>query len=369
MTFFVQLMTLHTRLLRPFLHLLLYAVLISCVTPYQPDTKSLPGKALIVDGYITDQPGPYQIRLTYTADFTAAALNYVVEKATVYVTDDKGNRQSFNDLGLGLYQSPVSFQGQAGRTYKLTIQLPDGSRYESLPELIRPVPAIDKVYDEYTEKPVAGTAVFDKGFNIYLDTKDPATPGDYYRWTWTHFEPLVFCEIRTVTTRTSSIDYGYTCCEACWDITRCAGANCINATSDEQINGKTISRQFILRAPYSSTNGYYTEIEQLAISREAYIYYKSIENLTKNNGGIFDAAPATLRGNIVSLTSPGTLVFGFFSAAGAQKTPYTVDRKRGVGKPNVVPQPQIPSPPPLPPCAACLEGGYRTRIKPRWWPF
>ncbi len=342
---------------------LLVLAVAACVTPYQPDTRSLPGKALIVDGYITDEPGPYRIRLTYTADFTAAALNYVVEKATVYVTDDKGNRQRFNELGLGLYQSPASFQGQVGRTYKLTIQLADGRGYESTPELLRPSPPIERVYDEYTEKAVEGTATVEKGFNVYLDTKDPATPGDYYRWTWTHFEPIVYCATEV---SPAGKTIGYDCCGQCWDITRCTGNNCINATSDEQINGKTISRQFILRAPYSSTSSYYVEVEQLVLSRDAFLFYQTIENLTKSNGGIFDAAPAALRGNIRSLTNPGETVFGFFAASGVQRVPYLVDRTRGVGKPNT--GPRVESAPQPSSCVPCAESDYRTRQKPRWWP-
>jgi hypothetical protein len=354
--------------IRSLAHLLIYVVLVSCVTPYQPELKTLAKKTLIVDGYITDQPGPHEVTLTYSADYSALALNYIVSGATVYVSDEQGKRQNFAEIGKGVYRTPATFQGQMGRTYKLTIVLPDGSRYESKPEKITPVAPIDRIYDEYTEKPVAGTTTLDKGFNIYLDTKDPATTGDYYRWVWTHFEPLVLCEIRSVRVGTSTVDYGYNCCQSCWDLLRCSGINCNNATTDEPINGKAISRQFVLRAPYTSTSGYYVEIEQLALSREAYLYYKNIENLTTSNGGIFDVAPVPIRGNMVSVTNPGESVFGYFSVSGAQKMPHIVDRTKGKGTPNFVQLPPPPPSPPIPPCSACVESDYRTRVKPRWWP-
>lgn len=343
--------------------------LTACVTPYQPDVRSLGYKALIVDGYITDQPGPYQVTLTYSSDFTVAAVNYIVTGATVYVTDEQGSRQDFLEIGRGVYRTPATYQGKQGRTYKLSIVLPDGRRYESKPEKITPVSSIDRIYEEYTEQPIAGITAIDKGFNVYLDTKDPATSGNYYRWIWTHFEPLSICETRTITTGGISTEYGYDCCQACWDIVRCRGANCNNATSDEQINGKSISRQPLTRAPYTSTAGYYMEVEQLSLSREAYVHYKTIESLTSSNGGIFDAAPASLQGNIVSLTDPKETIIGYFSASGSQKIPHVVDRTKGVGPPNyIIPLPSPPSPPP-PPCVNCVEGDNRTRIKPRWWPF
>jgi len=347
--------------------LLLCGWLIGCITPYQPDTKALEGKMLIVDGYITDQPGPHQVSLSYTANFTFNALNMVVTEATVAVTDDLGNRQSFTEIGRGVYRTPASFQGQAGRTYKLTIALPDGRRYESKPEKIKPAPAIDRIYDEYDERPVDGFFAADKGFSVYLDTRDPATAGDYYRWVWTHFEPLVYCNTVRLASGDGSAEYGIYCCQDCWDIVRCTNADCINVTSDEQVNGKAISRQFLLRAPYTAQSGYYVELEQLAISREAYLYYKTIEGLTKSNGGIFDPAPAPLTGNIVSVSNPGEKVIGFFSASGSQKVPYTVDRSKGIGTPNFIQKP--PPVPGIPPCINCEESDYRTRIKPRWWPF
>ncbi len=346
--------------------LLLNSWLLGCITPYQPETKSLDGKTLIVEGYITNQPGPYQVALSYSADFTYKALNYIVEGATVSVTDNLGNTQRFSGLGKGIYQTPATFQGQAGRTYKLSIALPDGRRYESKPELIKPVPAIDRLYDEYTEMPTDGVRP-DKGFNVYLDTKDPATTGDYYRWVWTHFEPLSYCNIVRSTTNGQTTEYGIYCCQDCWDIIRCSGTNCVNTMTDEQVNGNAIARQFIMRAPFTANSGYYLEIEQLSISRDAYLYYKAIESLTKNNGGIFDVAPAPLRGNIVSVTTPGETVIGYFSASGSQKQPYVIDRAKGIGTPNFIYKP--PPVPGIPTCTACVESDYRTRFKPRWWPF
>ncbi len=354
---------------RLLVHLLMYGILLSCITPYQPEVKSLGKKILIVDGYITDQPGPHQVVLTYSSDYTVLGLNYIVGGATVWVTDEQGQRQDFIETGKGVYRTAASFQGQMGRSYKLNITLPDGSRYESQPEKITPVSAIDRIYEEYTEKPVAGTKTIDKGFNIYLDTKDPATTGDYYRWVWTHFEPLIQCEVRTVRVGTSTVDYGYNCCQACWDIVRCQGKDCNNAMTDEQINGKSISRQFLLRAPYTSTTGYYVEVDQLSLSRGAYLYYKNIENLTSSNGGIFDVAPVPLGGNMVSVSNPGETVFGYFSASGAQKMPHFVDRTKGKGTPNIISLPPPPPGPFPPPCSPCLESGSRTQVKPRWWPF
>ncbi|RYF63040.1 MAG: DUF4249 family protein, partial [Cytophagaceae bacterium] len=49
--------------------LLCVLLMVSCVTEFQPDPVSIP-PSLIIDGQITDQPGPYTIKLTRTADYS-----------------------------------------------------------------------------------------------------------------------------------------------------------------------------------------------------------------------------------------------------------------------------------------------------------
>ncbi|RYF63222.1 MAG: DUF4249 domain-containing protein [Cytophagaceae bacterium] len=343
---------------------LLYTWLIGCITPYQPESKSLDQPALIVDGFITDQPGPYQVGLSFTADYTAKAVNLRATGAKVTVSDNTNAKQDFIEVAAGIYRTPTTFQGQVGHTYKLTITLADGKRYESTAEKLKAAPPIDKVYDEFTQKETASG--LDRGFDVYIDTKDLPTPGDYYRWRWTNFEQIIYCGIKTQTVRSVTTETGQSCCQTCWDVITCTGPNCINTLSDEAVNGNSISRQPILRVPFTSYSKYYVEIEQLSITREAYLFYKSVENLTVSNGGIFDTAPTTVKGNIRSLTSNGEFVFGYFSVSGAQKVPYLVDRIKGKGSPAV--KPAVIPPGPLDPCVACVESDYRTRIKPRWWP-
>jgi len=124
-----------------YLTLLFSLLLLSCVTEYQPDTVSLP-PALVVEGQITDQPGPYTVRLTRTADYSYKTLNLLETGAVVSIEDNQGNRETLREQAPGgVYQTRVGgIQGVAGRTYKLTIQTKSGTRYESVPELITAAP-------------------------------------------------------------------------------------------------------------------------------------------------------------------------------------------------------------------------------------
>lgn len=345
---------------------LLYGwLVVSCITPYQPDTVSNQS-ALVVEGQITDQPGPYSIRLTRTADYSFKSLNLLESGATVIISDNLGNQEMLKEQSVGTYQTAASgIRGIAGRRYKLTVQTKDGKRYESDAELLSAVPPIQKVYYESMYTPAVGQTAAKQTWNVYLDTKDPDTLGNYYKWNWTHYEFTNVCK-KTYVPPPANNYTGISCCSDCWDITRCY--NCININSDANINGQAISRQFISEVSFTSLAGYYIEVEQQALSRGAYQFWKSVRQLTGNTGGLFDAAPSTVQGNLHSVGTTNELVYGYFGANGVSATYLVVDRSTGRGSP-AVDLPTIVPYPTNPPCIACENSLYQTPNKPRWWPF
>ncbi|GAB3639637.1 DUF4249 domain-containing protein [Spirosoma arcticum] len=349
--------------LRSLLCLLLFPLLLSCVTEFQPDTVSL-SPALVVEGQITDQPGPYTVRLTRTADYSFKAINLLETGAVVSIEDNLGNRETLREQAPGgTYQTRVGgIQGVVGRSYKLIVQTKSGIRYESAPEVITAAPPIDKLYAEYRNELVSGTSSRKQGWDVYLDTKDPETTGNYYRWEWTHYEAISVCQKTLLRSGTSYT--GLYCCTPCWDITRCY--NCISVNSDADINGQAISRQLIMRAPYTSTAPYYVEVEQQALSRGAYQFWKSVRQLVNNTGGLFDAAPQTVQGNIRCISDPNVTVYGYFGATGVSRLPFYVDRSQGQGVPEMDLPVEVPL---LAPCVACENSIYRTPVKPQWWVY
>lgn len=333
---------------------------VSCVTEFQPDAVSIP-PSLIVEGQVTDQPGPYTIKLTRTADYSYKSLNLLESGATVVISDDQGNRETLKEVAAGGTYQTSSLKGVVGRGYKLIIQTKTGKRYESAMEVLPAAPPILKLYYQYTRESGAVTAAKSQGWDVYLDTKDPETPGNYYRWVWTHYEFTDVCSKRDLPNGTVT---GLGCCSSCWDITRCY--TCINISSDVNINGQAISRQFISRVPYKSKSQYYLEVQQQAISEGAYAFWKSVRQLTGNTGGLFDAAPSTVRGNIRCVSDPSEMVYGYFGATGLSEQYINVDRSDGEGAPDTDPPVIVPQPSA---CVVCEDNLYRTPNKPRWWHF
>ena len=335
----------------------------SCITPYQPDAVSI-SPALVVEGQITDQVGPYSVKLTRTADYSYKSLNLLETGATVTISDNLGNQETLKEQSPGgTYQtSATGMRGVAGRSYKLTIQTKAGKRYESEREILPAAVPIQKVYYESTYTPPSGIVPGKQRWDVYIDSKDPDTLGNYYKWNWTHYEFTDVCQKTFVPSQ--SIYSGISCCSDCWDITRCY--NCITINSDVSINGKAISRQRITDVPFTSYARYYLEIEQQAISKGAYQFWKSVQQLTANTGGLFDAAPSTVRGNLHCINDTNEQVYGYFGATGLSTVYLNVDRTAGQGSPTVDFPVNVPYPT-KPPCIVCENSLYRTPNKPRWW--
>ncbi|WP_128544023.1 DUF4249 domain-containing protein [Larkinella soli] len=338
---------------------------LSCVTPYNSEVQSI-GRALVVEGMITDQPGPYLVRLTYTADYTYTGLNLRVTGATVTISDNTGLSEVLKETEEGTYiSSGNGLRGIAGRTYTLTIRTREGKQYRSDPELLKAAVPISKIYSEYEYDSRGGSPDKNNQWNVYVDLKDPETPGDYYRWQWVHYEFTAACStvVRHPVNNPLPVYDDYPCCTYCWDVTRCY--ECLTIGSDVNINGRSLSRQPVAVVPFTSTRKYYLEVEQQSISKGAYLFFASVKKLINNSGGLFDTAPAAVVGNIRSLSNPDEPVYGYFGAAGTTVMPIYVDRTNAVGAPQTMRQFDFGNP--LRPCRTCDNLPYRTSVQPRWW--
>ena len=79
---------------------------------------------IVVEGYITDQPGPYTVKLTKTANYFDVNEFDNVSGATVTISDGAGNSEALAEQSPGVYEA-TAIQGVSGRTYTLTIDSED----------------------------------------------------------------------------------------------------------------------------------------------------------------------------------------------------------------------------------------------------
>lgn len=92
---------------------------------------------LVIEGNITDQTGPYFVRISRSVAFTSPNEYPDVTDAHVFVRDQTGMTDTLQYTGNGLYKT-TRLTGTPGFTYQLTVQA-DGQTYNAscrMPERI-----------------------------------------------------------------------------------------------------------------------------------------------------------------------------------------------------------------------------------------
>lgn len=334
-------------------------LLSQCVTNYDPKiTENTP--KLVVDGLITNQPGPYKIRLQYSYPYTNQTSVSAIGGATVTISDDQGTVEKLIDRGQGLYEtSATGIRGIVGRKYQISIKTPDGKTYVSTPEMLKAVAEFGKFYTEYQE---VNSLTVKGQFNMFLDVKDPGTPNDYYRWKWTHYEQLEYCLQTVTTTPAGIIATRNKCCDPCWKIEACNG--CILLANDRLTNGQTITRVPLGKIPYDDVSSYFVLFEQYSLTQEAYLFWKGIDSQINNSGGIFDLPAATVIGNVACTSHPEEQVLGYFGASSVVYKSIHVPRNTPRAQPY---NKEFYKWSDLISCYRCQEGPYRTQKAPTGW--
>jgi hypothetical protein len=123
----------------------------SCIVQFVPELVE-DQDLLVVEGLITDQPGPNTVKLSKSLPLGTMSSAIPLGGCSVQISDDLGNYYNLYETGYGIYTTDsASFQGVIGRSYTLHIGLFPGYRtlsYESSPMEMKPVPPIDSIYYE-----------------------------------------------------------------------------------------------------------------------------------------------------------------------------------------------------------------------------
>lgn len=283
---------------------LVTAGLLACV-----DEVSLPIRQvqprLVVEGMITNEAPPYSIKLTYSGQFTSQPElpeNLVVNGAVVTMHDDRGRQVRLEQDPLTpayYWMRDSTFRGQPGRTYTLTIRLPDGSVYVSNPEYMPGVAPIDRIYARYVAAP---DQIYNipPHFRISLDTRDPDTLGNYYRWSSYAYLP------RWAT------GSDYCDCTTCWvpDYGPLG-----DVQSDALINGNQISGRLVYDIEIKAIAMQYIDVRQYSLTRAAYQYWTLFSQQLTRTGSLFDPQPASIEGNVHRVDDASVLALGYFGAS------------------------------------------------------
>jgi hypothetical protein len=123
---------------------LVAGALSSCEQVIEVDLNQA-GPQVVIEGIVTDRPGPYTVALSRSGNYFEQSLSFpVVTNAVVIIWDDLGNRDTLREGDPGIYRSSSVLRGVSGRTYSLRVET-GGNGYDAVSTMPQRV-AIDSLF-------------------------------------------------------------------------------------------------------------------------------------------------------------------------------------------------------------------------------
>jgi hypothetical protein len=331
----------------------------SCQYPLESYDQANKERFLLINAEITETYG----KITVENSIDEITLSNVYSTpppvtAEIYVEDSKGKRTYFQNK-----MENVNFKAEAGESYKLFVTA-DGKKFESTAEKMPVCPEMDSVGATFRQDLdyLASTGLRN-AFDVNVYTKDAGNEVNYYQWDWLHNIRVLYCGTALLRGRPANLP----CATDCWGIET---SQKINVLSDALINGQKM-RVAVARVPFQTPpNRYHLRVEQRAITKTAYDYFKSLEKQTQSNGTLFDVPAQTLFSpNIKGVEDPNQKVLGIFNVFSSRYKIIYIDMTQeipGIIR-KVIPDELPPYPYPYPSTPPCVEDAYKTKKKPEMW--
>ena len=104
---------------------------------------------IVIEGNITNQPGPYTVKISRTVGYEKSRDFPPVYGAEVVITDDAGNFETLREIRSGRYWTS-SLKGVPGRTYSMSVNV-DGKEYTASCTMPEPLELNSILYDIYDQ--------------------------------------------------------------------------------------------------------------------------------------------------------------------------------------------------------------------------
>jgi len=300
-----------------FLKVIICLTLYSCITPVDLK-KETTENALIVEGTITTAKGSHSIRLSKVAPFGGVYSGNPkpVTNALVLIKDSDGKSVQAKHDSVGIYNTPPYYQAEVGKSYNLIIYL-DEKVYVSSTEYIEKLNELEEInilYNSYPELSETNEVIYKTGVDIRAKYSKQENTSNYYYWDYKG----VYLANAAPELHIGYDRFGHTfpdplpCCAACFRTERTS--KIITSSYDLGTDTQDVKLFFIEDDGYRFNDHYTLILKRYSLTREAFQFYKEVNQQLKIHGDIFDPPPVTIRGNISNLNDLDELVIGYFKA-------------------------------------------------------
>ena len=286
-------------------------------------------KILVVEGGITNKPGPYSIRLSTTLPINQP-IRVPFNNCVVTLYDDQGYSEILTETESGVYQTLKNgIQGTIGIEYSISVVTPDGKVYQTAFERMKPAIEIDSVYAELTVHEDLNYPYGLPGLQFYTDSKPALDKESYLMWNMEetyqydadyklhalYYYGNIFYANRSMDTIAEITGLNYDTLLTCWK------TNPIRNIFTGQI--ANLSEPKVKRQPlhFVSTDTkklsvkYSLLFQQFSISKGAYFFWESIRDQISDESFLNTKQPYYITGNLRNIDDPEELTFGYFTVA------------------------------------------------------
>jgi hypothetical protein len=334
---------------------------------------------LVIEGQISDEAGPYTVKLSRTKKISDFTQTIMVSASKVVISDNSGTSETLTEVSAGIFQTKSNgIRGVIGREYTLRVETKDGNIYESSPEKISSPGSVEKIYYTFEKYfPTTGPPKYQ--FRIFMDSKGEEKGDNLYRWKFTGtYRAQTNPELHTKLVGQDRVQDPYPCsgygikadiltqlkpCECCTCWAKLTNPKPI-VSDIALVSGNQFINIEVGIVPVEYWVFYdkvQIDVQQISLTQAAFNYYKIIGDQKEGSSSLFQPAIGKAHTNMM-LKSGTQEAQGLFSAfATSKKTIYIGVDNIPLG-PEVIPA----APPPIPePCATIFP--FATYIKPNNW--
>ena len=343
-----------------------------CLEPIELDIPKGFRESVIIEGKIVKglNTSTFELKVSQLFSFTAESRGRINARDAIIV-DDEGNQMSIKATGQGIYfytfTSADPIKIESGRSYQIKIGTFDGREFESTFEPLVQGPEIKNLGFEKVEKEVIfpdQSIRRDTFIRYNLDTdvkRSNATDKNYLRW-----------ELQRSYQVTDFPIDGNSDPKICYVTNRVDVANVriFNgpAQAAEELDNFPLLDERLNR-PEFAEGLYFTAIQE-SLSKPAFEYWRSVQEVSNREGDIFAAPPGKVKSNFVNINDPEDETFGYFYVT-------THDTARVFISPDFAGNPanRCPSEDLINPdgscgdqlCCDCTTEENSTTVRPHYW--
>jgi len=289
----------------------------ACVEEVAFETQGFEN-ALVIEATITNEEKTQTILLSRTFMFEEEGP-LAEQNAEVTVTGG-GVTYNFNETTPGIYTSDQTFGAVINIDYQLTIRTSNGRVYTST---IAQLPQSSSQFENVFADRITNDNDED-GISISVDSFDPDRNSNYYRFKYEETFKIIAplwrnVDIIVTNDEWPDCDFGFEDKteeqEICYGTQNSNTFVLATTTSFGEDRLTRFPVRFLNNNNYIISHRYSILVKQFIISREAFTYFETLNNLSGEESLFSQSQPGFLPGNIKSQADENELVIGFFDVS------------------------------------------------------